>query len=420
MKAIFVRMKNIQILLGVFVILLLSLILNSCSGSQGSVSQTSRTIYLQAVTSNSVYVMAESQETVPLRVDYKPAGSQGNSAFTTSTRATTGGTYIHRILLTGLKPDTTYCYRLGSHRASFKTAANHGEAFRFAWMGDTNQGTTVHDAIAQLILDAAPRFSLYGGDLCHNGDSYSNYKEEFFRPNQLKLAARVPFFSTTGNHEKWKTNTKAFMLPPASIYGYLGYYSFDYGDLHVVVMNHMDPEGCKIGSPQYNFIAGDLKATTKPWKIVINHTPAYAAGGHGEDADMIALTKNVFEPNGVDLVLSGHDHFYQRNYVNGIYHLIIGSSGSPLYNPGPVGGYTQVSLKSYCWATFDVKPSSLQIHVYNEKGTQIDSLKLSKGNGRDSISDSGAARQSFDLPERRLMIMELLAALQKYHITGNI
>ncbi|MEN6475498.1 MAG: metallophosphoesterase family protein [Syntrophaceae bacterium] len=364
----------------VALILLLLLGLNASCGGDGddnSVSQT-RPIYLQAVTSDSVYVMAESQSTDPLTVDYGPTTSYGNSAATVSTKATTGGTFIHRIALTGLTPDTIYYYRLGSHHNSFHTAVNSGTSFRFAWMADCRTGTDIHDKIAAMILAADPRFSLYGGDLCDNGSSYDIYKDQFFRPHQVALAAHVPFFNATGNHEKWKTNTKAFMQAPASASDNQGYYSFDYGDLHVVVMNFMDPGGYAAGSPQYNFVASDLAATTKAWKIVTCHSPAYASGGHGEDADMIALTTNVFEPFGVDLVVAGHDHFYQRNFMNNIYHVIIGSAGAPLVDPGPVEGYTQVSLKTYCWALFDLTPTSLQVHVYNKNGTEIDSLLFSK------------------------------------------
>ena len=255
---------------------------------------------------------------------------------------------------------------------------NSGASFRFAWMADCRTGTDIHDKIAALILAAAPRFSLYGGDLCDDGSSYDLYKEQFLRPKQVALAAHVPFFNATGNHEKWETNTKAFMQAPASASDSQGYYSFDYGDLHVVVMNFMDAGGYAAGSPQYDFIASDLAATTKTWKIVACHSPAYASGGHGEDAAMIALTTNVLEPSGVDLVVAGHDHFYQRNFMHNIYHFIIGSAGAPLVNPGPVGGYTQVSLKTYCWALFDLTPTALQIHVYNENGTEMDSLSLSK------------------------------------------
>jgi Calcineurin-like phosphoesterase/Purple acid Phosphatase, N-terminal domain len=373
-------MKKVCVWFGIFSILLAFLILATCGGGSGGAPapQAKQATYLQAVTAESVYVMAESDNTNPLTVEYGLTNSYGNSATTESTIPTTGGTYIHRIPLTGLTPETTYYYRRGSHSASFKTAVNSGTPFRFAWLADCRTGTAIHDSIASRILAAAPLFSLYGGDLCDDGASYSIYKEQFFRPNQLALAGSVPFFNTTGNHELWSTNTQAFMQAPASTSGNQGYYSFDYGDLHVVVMNYMDPGGYAAGSPQYNFIASDLAATTKPWKIVVCHSPAYVKGGHGEDANMIALTSNVFEPNDVNLVIAGHDHFYQRNLVNGIYHLIIGSAGADLSDPGPVGGYVQVSDKTYCWAIFDLTSTTLEIHVYDETGAAVDSLMLSK------------------------------------------
>lgn len=372
-------MKKNNAWIGFFFVLLTGLTLNACGGSDsGNNAQASQMRYLQAVTSDSVYVMAESQSTAPLTVAYGKTISYESSATSVSTMPTTGGTFIHRIPLTGLTPDTIYYYRLGLGSASFKTAVNSGTGFRFAWMADSRPGTAINNAIVALIQLAGPRFSLYGGDLCDNGASYDLYKEQFFHPNQLALAGSVPFFNATGNHELWSTNTKAFMQPPSSASGNQGYYAFDYGDLHVVVMNYLDPGGYAAGSPQYNFIAADLAATTKPWKIVICHAPAYASGGHGEDAGMIALTTNVFEPNGVHLVIAGHNHFYQRNQVNGIYHLIIGGAGSALHDPGSVGGYIQVSLKTYCYAIFDLTPTALQIHVYNENGTEIDTLALSR------------------------------------------
>ncbi len=374
-------MKIFKVYLSVFSFLFISLMLNSCGGgggTTGGVAPVSKLRYLQAVSADSVYVMVESKSTDPLTVDYGTTISYGRSASTASTLPTTGGTFIHRIPLTGLTPDTTYYYRLDLQGASFKTAANPGTVFRFSWMADCRTGTAIHDKIAALIQSAGPRFSLYGGDLCDDGASYDVYKDQFFRTKQLALAGSVPFFNATGNHEKWSINTKAFTQAPASTSGNQGYYSFDYGDLHVVVMNYLDPGGYAEGSPQYNFIAADLAATSKPWKIVICHTPAYVSGGHGEDANMIALTTNVFEPRGVNLVIAGHAHFYQRNRVNDIYHLVIGSAGAPLVDPGPVGGYVQVSIKTYCYAIFDLTPTTLQVHVYNEKGTRIDTLALSR------------------------------------------
>ncbi len=334
--------------------------------------------YLQAVTASSVCVLAETPDPSPLVAVLGTSEKYGRLASTASTLPTNGGTFVHRIFLTGLAPGTVYHYRLESFHSSFQTAAGPGTHFRFAWLADCRTNTAVHDAIASRILAAAPHFSLYGGDLCVNGSSYESYKSEFFRPNQLALAAGIPFFNATGNHEKWEANTKAFTQGPDSVSGNQGYYSFDYGDLHVVVMNYQDPGGYGPGSPQWNFVAADLAATRKPWKIVTCHAPAYASGGHGENSTMIALTRQVFEPNQVDLVVCGHDHFYQRNLVNAITHLIIGAAGAELYAPGPVGGYVQVSLKTNCYAIFDVGPATLRVHAYDEKGAEIDRLVLNR------------------------------------------
>lgn len=358
-----------------FLMPMLAAMLTACAVNG---SDSSGAVYLQAITSNSVYVMAESSGEQALSVSYGQTPAYGRLAVTSVAAPTTGGTFIHRIPLEGLMPGTRYYYRLGSHINSFRTAVPPGTPFRFAWIGDTRTGTAIHDAIAARVADSDPAFSLYGGDLCDDGSSYRIYIEQFFRPAQLALSARVPFFNAVGNHEGWGTNTRAFLQAPASGSGNQGYYSFDYGDLHVVVMNYMEPAGYTAGSPQYQFVAADLAATAKIWKIVICHVPAYSSGGHGEDAGMMENTRTIFEPAGVDLVIAAHNHFYQRNFANGIYHLVIGSAGAPLYEPGPAAGYTQVSLKSHCWAVFDLTPTTLQMHAYDETGAEIDTLMLSK------------------------------------------
>jgi predicted phosphodiesterase len=131
------------------------------------------------------------------------------------------------------------------------------------------------------------------------------------------------------------------------------------------------------GSPQYEFAKADLAAAETSWKIVAAHSHAYCAGGHGEDTGMIRMTKEIFEPNNVSMVLSGHSHFYEHNLVNGIHHLIIGSVGAPLYTPEKAS-YTLVAVKDYNWAVLDVKYSLLKLTVYNAKGEKLDGLELKK------------------------------------------
>jgi predicted phosphodiesterase len=339
------------------------------------------TPYLQSVTTSSVYVLVECDSQDTVWVDYGRTMAYGRTAIASAVSVTDAKvpTYVHKILLKGLKPNTGYYYqvRQGSmHTAgyNFHTAVEPGTAFRLLWMADFRTNTSIHDKIAKLAAATYPQVSIYGGDLCNSPD-YISWKKEFFRSDELDLISRVPFFNATGNHEGNGPNTRAFLQSPESASKTQQYYSFEYGDLHVLVLNtEID---MKPGSPQYEFAKEDLATAATSWKIVVSHAPAYCAGGHGEDTSMIRMTKDIFEPNHVDMVLSGHSHFYQHNLVNGIHHLVIGSAGAPLYDPGKAS-YTLVSLKDYNWAVMDVKYSRLTLTVYNAKSQKLDMVELKK------------------------------------------
>ena len=337
--------------------------------------------YLQAVNTNSVYVMVESDSKDTVWVDYGRTAAYGRTAMASIVSVTTAKvpTYVHKIRLTGLKANSAYYYqaRQGKSKSDgsiFHTAVEPGTSFRIIFMADFRTNTSIHDKIAKLAAATYPQVAIYGGDLCVNGD-YISWKKEFFRSNELDLISKVPFFNATGNHEGNGPNTVAFLRNPESESKSQQYYSFDYGDLHVLVLNtEID---LKPGSPQYEFAKEDLTAAATSWKIVVSHSPAYCAGGHGEDTAMVRMTKELFEPNHVDLVLSGHSHFYQHNLVNGIHHLVIGSVGAPLYTPEKAP-YTQVTMKDYCWAVLDVKYSRLTLTVYNAKNGKLDAVELRK------------------------------------------
>jgi len=355
------------------------LCLSSCSYSRQQLGSMLMSPYLQAVTTGSVYVLVESSSADPVTVEYGPTTAYGKSARTESVESTTNSTYVHNVKLSGLESNTVYHYRALQQRsasadASFRTAVPPGTNFRFAWMADCRTGTTVHDSISLRIIEAKPAMALYGGDLCISS-SYGAFKSQFFRPNQLAESGRIPFFNAPGNHEGWSTNTKAFTQAPASLSGTQDYHSFDYGDMHVLVLNtQLDYDE---GSPQYLFAQSDLSTTKRVWKIVIAHKPAYCAGGHGEDDDGKTMTTKIFEPNHVDMVIAGHSHFYQHNLVNGIHHMIIGTAGAPSHSPS-TASYTLKSIEDYNYAIVDVSPASFKMVVYNDRGAVLDSLTLTK------------------------------------------
>jgi len=338
------------------------------------------TPYLQALTPTSVYVLVECDSQDTVTVQYGLMGVCDMSAMTESIAATTDSpaTYVHRIPLQGLTPGAEYSYRAGqgndfSRSFRFRTGVLPGIHFRFTWVADVRSGPEVFYRILVRAAAANPLLCLYGGDLCPR-PTYESWKTGFFLAPQMNFGASVPWVNTPGNHEKWTTNTQAFTHGPVGSASQ-EFFSFDCGDMHVLVLN------CEIplapGSPQYAFADADLRGTDRLWKLVMLHKPAYCAGGHGEDSSVIALTSAIFEKTGVDLVLSGHSHFYQHNLVNGIHHMVIGSAGAPLYDAGNAW-YTQKSLKEYNWAVADVSPASLSLYVYNEHGTPLDTLLLKK------------------------------------------
>lgn len=336
--------------------------------------------YLQAVSTDSIYVLVECDSAAPVTVEYGTVIKYGRTAVTEVAKPTEVNppTYVHHIKLTGLKADRHYHYRamqdagVTSVDATFVTAVKPGANFRFDWLADVRTNTDIHAQIVKRIQAAAPRFSLYGGDLCAN-DQYDMYKKEFFLPEELAFCAQVPFFNSTGNHEGWGKNTQAFTQSPQSPSATQDYFSFNYGDVHFLALNTELPYG--EDSKQYQFAAADLMAAKQPWKIVFMHKPAYGAGGHGEDPALIVMSQKLFVPNKVNLVLNGHSHMYQHNLVDGINHLIIGSGGAPLHDPG-TAPYTVKSVKDYNFAIIDVSKKTLLITVQNADGKELDSIKI--------------------------------------------
>ncbi|MCH7870037.1 MAG: metallophosphoesterase, partial [Myxococcales bacterium] len=122
------------------------------------------------------------------------------------------------------------------------------------------------------------------------------------------------------------------------------YYSFDYANIHFVVLDSADSDR-SVGGPQHNWLTADLANTNQRWIIVYFHHPPYSKGTHDSDTEtrMIEMRTNfapVFEQYGVDLVLAGHSHSYERSFlIEGHYglsntfdamsHTVDGGDGDP-------------------------------------------------------------------------------------------
>ncbi len=338
--------------------------------------------YLQALSDNSVIVMVETDNQSPVTVEYglsEKLEMKAKTSFFMETDKRRNNTYVHRIKLENLNSNSTYFYKAThendvSDVVEFRTAPISNYPFLFAVTGDNRSNPFDHSRKSKKMKRFKPLFSIYTGDLCYDG-KYGSWKSEFFTEDELNLISEVPFFNSIGNHEGSGQNSKAFLEPANKLSGHNFYYSFDIGNIHFIVLS--TEHSVKPGSEQWKFVAEDLEKTNKKWKIAVFHEPAYAGGGHGNNQNMRKMTTELFEKFGVDVCLTGHNHYYQRNFVNNIYHLVFGGGGAPLYTP-ETEDYTQISVKDFHYGIFEVYQDKINIEVYNLKDEKIDSFQINK------------------------------------------
>jgi hypothetical protein len=177
-----------------------------------------------------------------------------------------------------------------------------------------------------------------------------------------------------GNHEgQGALFAKYFPYPMFKTGRY--YYSFDYGSVHVTVLDQYTT--FTSGSEQYTWLVNDLAATSKPWKIILCHEPAYTAWGasgvHTNNADMQTDIQPLCEKYRVQFVIAGHNHFYSRFNVNNVMHITSGGGGAPLYIPtSQVNMVKMDGSNHYC--KIDIKNNTLTFTAKKSNGAIIETF----------------------------------------------
>lgn len=150
-------------------------------------------------------------------------------------------------------------------------------------------------------------------------------------------------YPVPGNHEYHTPGARAYFAYFAPRVGDpgAGYYSFDLGGWHIVALNSNCEQigGCDTASAQYAWLQADLSAHPARCTIALTHHPRFSSGGHGDDQDLTAFWGLLYA-SGVEIVLSGHDHDYERfapqepngrpDPRNGIRQFVVGTGGANL------------------------------------------------------------------------------------------
>ncbi len=237
--------------------------------------------------------------------------------------------------------------------------------------GDSRTGHTTHQNLVNKMLVTNPKLTLHTGDLVSTGDSATDWNN--FNNITSELRSETSFYPTIGNHElpiaDYLTN---FVLPNNE-----QWYSVDDNNVHYIILD--STTDISLGSAQYTWLENDLNNIGGDinFTVAVFHHPPYNTGAHDEDdagfqTDIIPL----FESKDVDIVFNGHDHNYERSFVNGIYYVVAGGGGAPLYNQTRSSDYSQVFLKKNCFSRMIVKETQLTIQTYDQNLTKIDEFVI--------------------------------------------
>lgn len=264
----------------------------------------------------------------------------------------------HALLLDQLDQGTEYYYQIGCcHRAPngpinhFKTVSPQQAATRLWVLGDPGK----KGPDQSMVIDAAhgwmganpgergdlPDLVLTTGDNAYKSGSNQQFQDCFFTPFEA-VFANTPVVPAHGNHDaRRNVFFNIFDFPVDGAHGGFpshneGYFSFDYGNLHVIMLDTAT-QPITLRAPMVEWLKRDLKTNSRPWTIAVFHHPPYSDGGHqsdhpsGSDGAMTAardILVPILENGGVDVVLNGHSHGYERSYPLREHHIQATQAGA--------------------------------------------------------------------------------------------
>lgn len=265
----------------------------------------------------------------------------------------------HELRATGLIPNTKYYYRFGTDTSwlqgdtanFFVTAPAFGTSRRvtIAAFGDCgrndngNQNGSLaayRNYLSSIGMQASDLMLLLGDNAYNNGTD-AEFSNLFFAPYSSTILKNHMLFPAPGNHDYAQSSARQidknvpyfslFTMPTAAECGGVAsgtkaYYSFDWGDVHFLSLDSYGREDAgttkmyDTTGAQVNWIKADLAANTKKWVIAYWHHPPFTMGSHNSDneSDLAAIRQNfirILERYGVDLIMCGHSHDYERSYL---------------------------------------------------------------------------------------------------------
>jgi hypothetical protein len=242
---------------------------------------------------------------------------------------------------------------------------------RFAVMGDTGSGTDKQRQVADTMVRYRAAFPfdfvLMMGDNLYGGESAKDFATKFSDVYKQLLDNNVKFYATLGNHDlPIQVNYQNFNMNGKE------YYRFKKGNIafYSLNSNYMDKK-------QVQWLEDELSKDTSDWKIAFFHHPPYSsASKHGSDKQLREVLEPIFVKYGMNVVLTGHDHVYERiKPQKGIYYFVSGAGGK--LRSGDINDRSPLTEKSFDrdmhFMLWEADGNELYFQVISRTGDTVDS-----------------------------------------------
>jgi predicted phosphodiesterase len=361
--------------------------------------------YLQGLSATGTQIRIEFSPATPASVEIFSRAVDGGSAPIAVAHADSPNAEMHSLRVTGLQPATNYRYVVTAGKlrtdGEFTTAPadDSKNPFSFILYGDNRTGDDAHAAVVRQILQAPGDFLVNTGDLVEDGNEPILWQHFF--DIEGNLIRDRSLFAAVGNHELHEASGANFLRyfgdDDPSLNGIRKLYrTVRWENMRFFFLNGMDTF---IGSDERTWLDAELtKADAEPnlvWRVVVLHQGLWSSGPHGNNPRLSdANITDVFRAHHVDLILSGHDHIYERGESNGLKYVVSGGGGAPLYEIAKKLPTTKKVESTFHFIETKVDGDKIAMTVRRSDGSLLESCGFQKGKPWDC---DGAAKIASEL-----------------------
>ena len=350
--------------------------LRAACGDGAANNTVQRAPYLQAVTSSSAKIGWVTTKPEYNQVEItKPDGTAVATITAESQAEKLANPAAQQMWATvnNLEPSTIYCYKIDNavETTGFRTAPASAstDSVRFLAFGDSGGGGNDQMTLRDQMFKFPYDLIIHTGDLAYESGDMTQIEDTVFAVYK-DLFKNLPFFPVAGNHDEKTADGEPFR-DVWSLPNNERWFSFDYGQVHFATL---DTEATL--DQQIQWLKGDLANSNAPWKIVYMHHPPYSSGDHGSDTTLRAKLAPVVAAYHVQLVLSGHDHDYERmKPQDGVEYIVTGGGGRGTYSVSS-SDFTAFSESVIHFLVVDVSADKMVVHAIDAMGAEFDSVVI--------------------------------------------